>query len=335
MIHRFRPSRIFGSPGWLETGAKMKEWIVDNLICPECTALEMPLELTIREKKAEDVMDGELRCPDCDRRYPIRAGIAILLPEKTRAVLESETGYNAPGMRSAYLWSHFSDLIGDPQATDAYQRWSDPIKPRTGPALDVGCAVGRLAFELAKTHDHVIGVDTSINFIREARQILNSKRLEFDLVIEGALTESRGCSFVGWELEGVEFIVADALALPFRSHRFATVAALNILEKVPDPLQHLREVNRMLAPEAATFLFSDPFSWDPAVSPPHTWLSGNGNGHYSRRGIDTLRRMFGGEFNVFDPPLEIIADGEVAWKIRKTAHLWEHITSQYLVGQRA
>jgi hypothetical protein len=75
----------------------------------------------------------------------------------------------------------------------------------------------------------------------------------------------------------------------------------------------------------------------PAVSPPPIWLcdNGNGNGRYSPRGIDTLRRMFKGEFNVFDPPLDIVADGEVAWKIRKTAHLWEHITSQYLVGQRA
>jgi SAM-dependent methyltransferase len=318
----------------------MKRWVVDQLICPECTALEMPLALTIGEEQADDVMDGELRCLDCDRRYPIRGGIAVLLPEKTRGAMESETGYNAPAMVSAYLWSHFCDLIGDPQATDAYRRWSEHIHitPRRGPALDVGCAVGRLAFELAKTHDRVIGVDTSIAFIREARQILAGKRLDFDLVIEGRLTESRSCSFEGWDFAGVEFIVADALALPFRSRGFATVAALNILEKVPDPLQHLKEVNRMLAPEAATFLFSDPFSWDPAVSPPHTWLCGNGDGngnqHYSPRGIDTLRRMFKGEFDVFAPPLDIVADGEVAWKIRKTTHLWEHITSQFLVGRR-
>jgi SAM-dependent methyltransferase len=297
----------------------------------------MPLELTIREEEAEDVIDGELRCLDCNRRYPIRDGIAILLPEQTHAVLEGEAGYNAPAMVSAYCWSHFCDLMGDSRATEAYQVWSGHIAPHRGSALDVGCAVGRLTMELAKTHDLVIGVDSSIAFIRQARQILARKRLDFDLVIEGTHTEPRGCSFEGWDLEGVEFVVADALALPFRSRRFATVATLNILEKVPDPLQHLKEVNRMLAPQAATFLFSDPFSWDPAVSPPHTWLCGNGDGnkHYSPRGIDTLRRMFKGEFNVFTPPLGIVADGEVAWKIRKTAHLWEHITSQYLVGHRA
>jgi len=319
----------------------MKRWVADKLICPECAALEMPLELTVREEQLEDVMDGELRCPDCDRRYPIRSGIAVILPEKTLTVMDSEAGYNSPAMVSSYLWSHFCDLIGDPQATDAYDVWSAPLRPCSGIALDVGCAVGRLSLELAKTHERVIGVDTSYAFVRQARQILTRRRLDFDMIIEGTLTEPRGCAFDDdWDLNGVDFIVADALALPFRSHNFATVAAINILEKVPDPLLHLKEINRMLTAAASTFLFSDPFSWDPAVSPPETWLSGNcqgncqGDCHYSQRGIDTLRRMFRGEFGVFDPPLEIAADGEVAWKIRKTAHLWEHITSQYLVGRR-
>jgi SAM-dependent methyltransferase len=314
----------------------MKKWVLEKLICPECKALEMPLALTIREANAEDILDGELRCPDCYRRYPIHSGVAILLPEHSRGVLESDGGYNSPAMLSAYLWSHFGDLIGDRLATDAYRQWLSITPRHSGPALDVGCAVGRFAFELAHTHRQVIGVDTSFAFIHQARQILNRRRLDFNLIIEGTLTEPRGCSFDDWNLDSVDFIVADAMALPFRSRAFETVATLNLLEKVPDPLLHLKEINRMLAAERAAFIFSDPFSWDPATSPPDTWLigAGNGNGNYSRRGIDTLRRMFAGDFGVFDPPLEITADGEVAWKIRKTANLWEHITSQYLVGER-
>ena len=315
----------------------MKDWVLDKLICPECKVLEMPLALTIREANADDILDGELRCPDCYRRYPIRAGIAMLLPENTRSVLKSAGGYNSPAMVSAYLWSHYGDLIGDCQATDAYRQWSSLIPPHRGLALDVGCAVGRFSFELAKSHRHVIGVDTSIAFIHQARQILNRRLLDFDLIIEGTLTEPRGCRFDDWDVGGVEFIVADAMALPFRSRSFETVATLNLLEKVPDPRLHLKEINRMLLAERAGFIFSDPFSWDPAVSPPETWLigTGKGNGDYSRRGIDTLRRMFTGAFGIFDPPLKITAAGEVAWRIRKTANLWEYITSQYLVGERS
>ena len=313
----------------------MKPWVADQLICPQCLDAEVPLDLTVREGQAEEITEGGMICPRCGGDFPIRGGIAILLPERTRDILRDERGYNAPGMLSAYLWSHYCDLIRDPEATEAYSVWSAGFTPTRGSALDVGCAVGRLSFELAKTHDTVIGLDTSIAFIREARKILTSKRLDFDLIVEGHLSEPRSCRFDDeWDFGGVDFIVADALALPFRQRSFAAAAAINILEKVPDPMKHLTEINRVLREHSAMFLFSDPFSWDETVTPPERWLSGNGNRLYSARGIDTIRRMFSGEYGVFDPPLEVSAAGDVAWKIRKTQNLWEHITSQYLVGRR-
>jgi SAM-dependent methyltransferase len=314
----------------------MKKWVVEKLICPQCLEAEIPLALTVGEEKDNDVIDGELTCPRCTGNYPIRRGIAVLLPEKTRDMIHDDRGYNAPGMLSAYLWSHFGDLIGDPEATSAYAKWSAGFTTTEGDALDVGCAVGRLSFEMAATHNRVIGLDTSIAFIGKAREILASKALTFDLVVEGHVTEPRSYRFdENRDFSRVDFIVADALALPFRKRAFATTAAINLLEKVPDPLKHLKEINRVLRERSAMFVFSDPFSWDETVSAPETWLGGNGNDPYSARGIDTLRRMFAGEFGVFDPPLSIAADGSVAWKIRKTENLWEHITSQYLMGRRA
>ena len=313
----------------------MKKWVSDKMICPECLENETPLDLTIREENAGDIIAGEMTCPQCHGRYPINEGIAVILPRKTRAILQEQSGYNAPGMLSAYLWSHFCDYLGDPLATDAYRVWSNNFQHGNGDALDVGCAVGRLSFEMSTAHRHVIGLDTSIAFIRKAREILKRRRLDFDLIVEGRVTEPKGFAFDGnWDFEHVDFIVADALALPFRRRAFSTVAAINVLEKVPNPLRHLREVNRVMDERTAMFLFSDPFSWDETVSPPETWLGGSNNGQYCRRGIDTLRRLFAGESGVFNPPLTIKADGSVSWKIRKTENLWEHITSQYLLGRR-
>ena len=136
----------------------MKKWVADKLICPQCLDAEVPLDLTVREAAVDDVMNGEMTCPQCAGNYPIRQGIAVLLPEKTRAILTDSKGYNAPGMLSAYLWSHYGDLLNDPEATKAYQVWSAGFRPTAGDALDVGCAVGRLSFELAATHKHVIGL---------------------------------------------------------------------------------------------------------------------------------------------------------------------------------
>ena len=313
----------------------MKKWVGEKLICPQCLDAEVPLTLTVYDAGADDIIDGMMTCPECGGEYPIHQGIAVLLPEKTRDIINDTKGYNAPGMLSAYLWSHFCDLLNDPRATDAYRVWSSGFNATDGDALDVGCAVGRLSFEMAATHRHVIGLDTSMAFIRQARKILGQRRVEFELIIEGHITEPRQCAFDDYpDFANVDFIVADALALPFRQRTFATVAAINLLEKVPDPLKHLTELNRVLAARAAMLLFSDPFSWDETVSSPECWLSGNGNTRYSARGIDTMRRLFGGEYGVFDPPLGIAADGNVDWKIRKTENLWEHITSQYLIGRR-
>ena len=102
----------------------MKLWVADKLICPECVENQVSLTLEIREENQGDVLDGVLRCPACGSRYPVEKGVAAVLPQKTRSALEDDRGYNSPGMLSAYLWSHFCDLIDEPGATDAYRVWS-------------------------------------------------------------------------------------------------------------------------------------------------------------------------------------------------------------------
>jgi hypothetical protein len=46
-------------------------------------------------------------------------------------------------------------------------------------------------------HGYAIGVDTSISFICKAREIRNRQRLDFDLFVEGKVTEPRGCELDG------------------------------------------------------------------------------------------------------------------------------------------
>lgn len=314
----------------------MKKWVLEKLVCPECLPKSFSLDLTEIKADAEEVVEGELKCPECSGRYPIRKGVGVLLPKKSTAVLEESNGYNSKGMLSAYLWSHFSEYFNGGNATDAYQVWASHFRPKKGWALDIGCSVGRLSFELSKTHDRVIGIDTSYSFIQKARELLQNRRLEFDLVVEGRISETQDCRLdQNWQFERVEFLVADALALPFSENIFSTVTSINVLEKVSHPVKHLKDVNKVLRDSDAMFVFSDPFSWDEKVTDPALWLSGRNNGRYKGRGIDNLSRLFRGESGVFDPPFEIRDKGNVAWKIRKTENLWEHIQSQFIVGERS
>ncbi|MFC1895098.1 methyltransferase domain-containing protein [Thermodesulfobacteriota bacterium] len=313
----------------------MKKWLTENLICPECLAKEIPLDLDIAKVHEDDVMEGELSCPTCKRCYPIQKGVAVILPDKTLPVISDASGYNSRNMLSSYLWSHYCDIFEDPDATDAYRTWSSFFGETTGYALDIGCSVGRLSFEMSKTHSRVIGIDTSISFIENARELLREKRLDFELIMEGFITEKRSCDFDdNWNFNRVDFIVADALALPFPNSLFSTVTSINILEKVSLPIQHLKDIDRVLRKEKSLCVFSDPFSWDETVSSPEHWLGGVQNGHKNYRGIDNVVDYFRGKDEVFNPPLEITNKGSVPWKIRKTENLWEHINSQFVVGAR-
>lgn len=314
----------------------MKKWLQEQLICPECLETETLLTLDILKENTEDILEGILNCPGCKSRFEIKEGIAVIVPKKTLPHTKNRTGYNSDSMLSSYLWSHYSEFFNGPDATDAYKKWASFFKPTPGWAVDIGCSVGRLAFELSKTHSRVIGVDTSFSFIKKARQLLLEKKLCFDLIVEGHITEEKACDLdPAYQYGAADFIVADALALPFRSNLFATAASVNLLEKVPHPAQHLKEVNRILEKKSARFLFSDPFSWDEDVSSPECWLSGRNSGPFKGLGMENLSRIMSEDPRIFDPGFAIEARGEVLWKIRKTRNLWEHITSQFIIGKRA
>jgi SAM-dependent methyltransferase/uncharacterized protein YbaR (Trm112 family) len=317
----------------------MKKWLTNELICPECLNKdlnkEVQLTVDILRETDEEIIEGRLNCPGCGRQYDIKEGIAVVVPEKTLPITRNRAGYGSFSMRSSYLWSHYSEFFNGPDATDAYKKWAAAFNPREGWALDIGCAVGRLTFELTKTHDRAVGIDTSLSFIRAARNLLSQRLLEFDLIMEGRITERKSSTLdPDFEFESAEFIVADAMALPFRSDRFATASSVNILEKVSDPSLHLSEANRVMDKTNAQFLFSDPFSWDETVSNPNLWLGGRNEGPFKGFGMENVCLMLQNGNGIFYPGFSIQETGRVHWKIRKTRNLWEHITSQFVIAQR-
>ncbi len=314
----------------------MKKWLIEELICPQCQDNDSGLNPEIHTETDDDIIEGYLGCPQCRQTYGIHEGIAVVVPEQTMPIIRDATGYNSFSMLSSYLWSHYSEFFNGPDATDAYQKWARAFgAQRSGWALDIGCSVGRLTFEMTRTHDRAVGLDTSISFIRAARRLAAEKQLAFDLIMEGQITEKRSCDLDPvFGFDQAEFIVADAMALPFRSRRFATVSSVNILEKVPNPLLHLTEANRVMDEKEARFLFSDPFSWDESVSGPDCWLGGTNEGPFKGFGIDNICRLLQDPESVFSPGFTIQDKGQVLWKIRKTRNLWEHITSQFVVAER-
>jgi uncharacterized protein YbaR (Trm112 family) len=313
----------------------MKRFLLPLLICPACLPREHPLELSSPGGAAEDIMEGTLSCRKCRRRYPIREGVAVLLPEPDEGPSGGQWKYEEAATVNSYLWSHFADLMGDPDAGTAYGDWAECLAAGIVRAFDAGCAVGRLTFEMAQRSEVAVGCDLSLSFVRTARRLAASGRIDFSLPLEGNLREEFHVELPGhWRTDRAEFVVADALRIPFARESFNQTASLNLVDRVRHPLAHLYEINRVSTASGATFLFSDPFSWSTANSPEEAWLGGTTEGPYAGRGIDNIRSILEGRDGIIAPPWRVERDGSVAWKLRSHHNHFELVRSRYLVAAR-
>jgi SAM-dependent methyltransferase len=312
----------------------MKKVLLDFLICPRCLPDEHRLQESVAEAAGGDIVEGQLTCSRCRAEYPIKQGIAFLDPNHSEAS-PAHNRYETLPVLSSYLWSHYGDLLGDEHATDAYVRWAELMQRNSGLCLDTGSAVGRFSFEMAKKFDFVVGIDNSLTFIRASRELMRHRGAELALPEEGVLTRRQKLNFPEeWRTDNVEFIVGDAQALPFRSRGFAGVSSLNVVDKVPEPLTHLSEINRVARTKEAQLLFSDPFSWSTEVAPEEHWLGGKQEGSFAGRGKENIIALLEGQVNGFYPTWKVEDNGHIWWKIRTHSNHFELIRSCYIKANR-
>ncbi|HDR46831.1 MAG TPA: methyltransferase domain-containing protein [Geoalkalibacter subterraneus] len=306
--------------------------LLPALICPCCLPQEVSLQDHVRLREGGDLIDADLVCPQCHALYPVRDGVADLLPGTGDGSNPGGAGdYEQEEMLSTYLWGHYADLWQDPQASEAYTRWAQ-LLDGPGPALDLGCAVGRLALEMGGGGELSVGLDRSRSFICTARKLARRRQLSFSLVEEGRYHAPCSLSLPP-RLQGaqVEFIVADALALPFVRGYFSRVASLNLLDKLPDPRRHLFEACRVAHPHRARMLISDPYSWSTRFADEKKWLGGSELAAYPGRGADNVAHILERES---DPAWHIRQRGTVDWTLRRHANLFERIQSLFVLATR-
>ena len=148
-----------------------------------------------------------------------------------------------------------------------------PVLPLTR-GLDLGCAVGRFAFELGRVVNHVLGLDNSKSFIQAARRMAQRHELVVKVQETGARLQARRLVLpAALRRCRVEFKVGDAMdlaALP--DGAFQVVSAINLICRVRHPRQCLRQLARLLAP-GGQLLIVTPFSWLEQYSAPTEWLT--------------------------------------------------------------
>ncbi|MBU3665369.1 MAG: putative 4-mercaptohistidine N1-methyltransferase [Chthoniobacterales bacterium] len=141
-------------------------------------------------------------------------------------------------------------------------------------ALDLGCAVGRSAFELAGHCGEVIGIDFSRAFIAAAEQIRTAGNLDYEYTVEGARTARATAKIpAGIDADRVKFSVGDAMQLPEDLGAFDVVLAANLVCRLPDPAKFLARLPSLVKP-GGQLLMTTPFTWLEEFAPKEKWIGG-------------------------------------------------------------
>jgi putative 4-mercaptohistidine N1-methyltranferase len=245
------------------------------------------------------------------------------------------TAYETEEAEAQYLEAHYGAVhfgVGNfPANCVAHALSFMDARPRNR-ALDLGCAVGRASFELARYFESVIGLDYSVRFIGIAKEIKESGIIRYRLTEEGDILSHHEKRLSDWGLDPVadrvRFFQADACHLPARFSSYDLILAANLIDRLRDPARLLTRLHERLAP-GGILMITSPYTWLEAFTPRDRWLGGyyrtDGIPH---TGLEGLEQLLGVHFRRIGEPVDM------AFVIRETARKFQHTMAQATVWER-
>lgn len=187
-------------------------------------------------------------------------------------------------------------------------------------SLDLGCAVGRSSFELARHSEEVLGVDVSSRFIAAAATLVSGGSLAYERLEEGHVaTPLQAIAPVGVDLGRLRFVEGDAMNLPADLGRFDRLHAANLICRLPQPLKLLERLPDLVVP-GGEMVLATPATWLEEFTPRDQWPAG--------RTRDWLVEQLSAGF-------ELVKELEEPFLIRETARKFQWSRSLVTVWRRA
>ena len=202
-------------------------------------------------------------------------------------------------------------------------------KPK-GRAFDVGCAIGRSSFELARGFNEVIGVDFSARFIQEAQVLKENGVLRYVMPTEGELENFYKVNLADFDLEEkrerVAFWQSDACNLKPLFKDFDLIFAGNLIDRLYDPKKFLDSLASRLN-EGGLFVMTSPYTWQEESTPKEKWIGG-----YKREGenVSTLE----GLKEILEPRFELIDRRDIPFVIQETARKHQYSIAEMTVWEK-
>lgn len=266
------------------------------------------------------------------RHFFQHAGFRYVVSDTTPAAPPSR--YETDTLASQYIEFHYgSEYFGVPNFPKALADLAGEVAGR-GPhrsALDLGCAVGRASFELARHFDHVTGVDFSARFIDQGVVLARGDTLRYTIIDEGELVDYRAVKLAELGLEDVAGKVAfsqgDACNLKPQFTGYDFILAANLIDRLYDPAKFLHAVHERLN-LGGILMLASPYTWLVEHTPRDKWLGGfkkDGESWFTRA---ALEQLLGAHFEALGAPRD------VPFVIRETRHKYQHTLSEVTLWRR-
>jgi 5-histidylcysteine sulfoxide synthase/putative 4-mercaptohistidine N1-methyltranferase len=274
-----------------------------------------------------------------DSRYAFRrhffqhAGFRYVAAEQPLA--RPQAMYETDASVAQYCDAHYGpDKFGVsnfPQQLARICRDAMGTRPRRR-ALDLGCAVGRASFELARHFDFVSGIDFSARFIRIAHQLQHKGVIYYQLPEEGELVSchEKHLSDFGLQETGarIEFFQGDAHNLKPQFSNYDLILAANLLDRLYDPARFLATIHQRLT-VGGLLVLTSPYTWLEEYTKKEHWLGGFRRAGEPFTTLEGLHERLAAHFRPLREPQD------VAFVIRETARKYQHCIAQLTVWERS
>jgi putative 4-mercaptohistidine N1-methyltranferase len=194
-------------------------------------------------------------------------------------------------------------------------------------ALDLGCAVGRSSFELARFCREVVGIDYSHRFVAAAEQIRTTGGMDYLRADEGVCgTPLRAGLPAGVDPGRVRFEQGDAMELRGDLGAFDVVLLANLIDRLHEPARCLNRLPELVAQDGLLVVTS-PYTWMEEYTPATHWLGGLPGDPSSRSTLEGLRRHL-------EPAFRLESTKDLPFLIREHARKFQWSVAQASVWRR-
>lgn len=251
--------------------------------------------------------------------------------------------YETDALLNQYMLFHYGSAgeqqdeaitrsTGHPQ-TQPFMQTMAALVSRFAPAhqsvLDLGCAVGRASFELARDFASVTGLDYSAAFIEAATRMQQQGSSAYQRLETGRFhTQLMARVDAGIERARVRFVQGDAarlqdagLAAPAS---FDALLLSNLMCRLPDPAACLRQFTgeHSVLKDNGVLVLASPNSWMEQYTDPSRYLDGAD----SEQTLAQLAALL--------PGFELVHQQDLPFMIREHRRKYEYVVSQVSVWRK-